>query len=50
MWRRPRADGHRHAHARGVKTWIAPIAGHGVVLVPEPAVRSRILGWLRGRL
>ena len=40
----------KDAGGRGVMTRISPIAGHGVVLVPEPAVRKRILTWLRARL
>jgi pimeloyl-ACP methyl ester carboxylesterase len=38
------------AGGKGVTTWIAPRAGHGVALIPDPGVRSRILGWLKPRL
>ena len=38
------------AGGKGVTTWIAPRAGHGVALIPVPEVRAKILAWLRPRL
>jgi alpha-beta hydrolase superfamily lysophospholipase len=38
------------AHGRGIRTWTAPVAGHGVALLPDAPVRERLLGWLRSRL
>jgi pimeloyl-ACP methyl ester carboxylesterase len=38
------------AHGRGVTTWMAPAAGHGVVLLSSPEVKQKLLAWLRSRL
>jgi hypothetical protein len=32
------------------RAMVAPGAGHGVELLPLPAVRSAVVGWLRDRL
>jgi pimeloyl-ACP methyl ester carboxylesterase len=34
------------AHGRGVTTWMSPLGGHGVRMLPSPAVRQKVLDWL----
>jgi acetyl esterase/lipase len=38
------------ANGHGVSTWIAPVTGHGIQLLPAAPVRARLLGWLRAHL
>jgi dienelactone hydrolase len=38
------------AGGKGVTTFVAPRAGHGVALIPDADVRTRILAWLKARL
>lgn len=35
---------------KGVKSFVAPVSGHGVALIPDADVRDQILAWLRPRL
>jgi pimeloyl-ACP methyl ester carboxylesterase len=34
------------ADGRGVTTWMSPLGGHGVRMLPSPAVRQKVLDWL----
>ncbi|HYZ28408.1 MAG TPA: hypothetical protein VE570_05070 [Thermoleophilaceae bacterium] len=38
------------ANGRGVTTWMSPFRGHGVRMLPSPAVKQKVLGWLRTHL
>jgi pimeloyl-ACP methyl ester carboxylesterase len=38
------------ANGRGVTTWMAPLSGHGVRLLPSREVQTKVLAWLRGHL
>lgn len=40
----------KDAGGKGVKSYIAPVGGHGVALIPDASVRDQILAWLRPRL
>jgi pimeloyl-ACP methyl ester carboxylesterase len=41
-----RADANGH----GVTTWMSPLNGHGVRLLPSREVQEKVLAWLRGHL
>jgi pimeloyl-ACP methyl ester carboxylesterase len=38
------------ADGRGVTTWMSPFNGHGTAMLPSPAVRQKVLDWLRTHL